>query len=102
MGIAYRLMYAVGFTPWDGPVPNPLKDMIEGPNAVAAAWALDLGCGKGTKSVYMATHGWGVTGVDFVPRALNEARRRAQDAGVKIDFRQGDVTKLADLGLTPG
>jgi SAM-dependent methyltransferase len=102
MGIAYRLMYAVGFTPWDGPVPNPLKAMIEGPDALAAARALDLGCGKGTKSVYLATHGWDVTGVDFVPRALREARGRAQAAGVKIDFRQGDVTKLADLALTPG
>jgi SAM-dependent methyltransferase len=102
MGIAYRLMYAVGFTPWDGPVPTPLKDMIEGPNAPPAGRALDLGCGKGTKSVYMATRGWDVTGVDFVPRALKEAMRRAEAAGVKIDFRQGDVTKLADLRLTPG
>ncbi len=102
MGIAYRLMYAVGFTPWDGPIPAPLKDMIEGPQALPAGRALDLGCGKGTKSVYMATHGWDVTGVDFVPRALKEARRRAEAAGVKIDFHQGDVTRLADLGLTPG
>ena len=102
MGIAYRLMYAVGFTPWDGPVPGPLKDVIEGPNALPARRALDLGCGKGTKSVYMATHGWDMTGVDFVARALKEARRRAQAAGVKVDFRQGDVTKLTALGLTPG
>lgn len=102
MGIAYRLMYAVGFTPWDGPVPGPLKDMIEGPNALPAGRALDLGCGKGTKSVYIASHGWEVTGVDFVPRAVKEARRRAEAAGVKLDFHQGDVTKLADLGLRPG
>jgi SAM-dependent methyltransferase len=95
-------MYAVGFTPWDGPVPDPLKDIIDGPNALPAGRALDLGCGKGTKSVYIATHGWDVTGVDFVARALTEAQRRAQAAGVKIDFRQGDVTKLAALGLRPG
>jgi cyclopropane fatty-acyl-phospholipid synthase-like methyltransferase len=102
MGIAYRLMYAVGFTPWDGPVPDPLKDLIEGPNALPAGRALDLGCGKGTKSVYMATHGWDVTGVDFVARALKEAQRRAQAAGVKVAFHQGDVSKLAALGLRPG
>ncbi len=102
MGIAYRLMYAVGFTPWDGPVPVPLKEMIEGPNALPKGRTLDLGCGKGTKSVYMAAHGWNVTGVDFVPRALKEARRRADAAGVKIDFHEGDVTNLADLGLAPG
>jgi SAM-dependent methyltransferase len=102
MGIAYRLMYAVGFTPWDGPLPVPLIAMIEGPQALSPGRALDLGCGKGTKSVYLASHGWDVTGVDFVPRALNEARRRAEAAGVKVDFRRGDVTKLADLKLTPG
>jgi 2-polyprenyl-3-methyl-5-hydroxy-6-metoxy-1,4-benzoquinol methylase len=57
----------------------------------------------------MATNGWDVTGVDFVARALKEAQRRAQAAGVKIDFRQGDVTKLAAatrfcsiLGATTG
>jgi SAM-dependent methyltransferase len=102
MSVVYRLMYAVGFTPWDRAVAAPLRDAIEGPNALPASRALDLGSGLGTKSVYMATHGWDVTGVDFVARALKEARRRAQAAGVKVDFRQGDVTRLADLGLTPG
>ncbi|HAC47103.1 MAG TPA: hypothetical protein DCF65_13715 [Chloroflexi bacterium] len=57
MGIAYRLMYAVGFTPWDRAVAIPLKELIEGPNALPAGRALDLGSGMGTKSVYMATHG---------------------------------------------
>ena len=102
MGIVYRLMYAVGFTPWDRAVAIPLRELIEGPDALPPGRALDLGCGMGTKSVYMATHGWDVTGVDFVPRALKEARRRAQAAGVKVDFREGDVTRLGDLGLTPG
>src|ERR1700687_6479209 len=97
MGIAYRLLCAVGFTRWHGPVPAPLKDMIEGTNALPARRALDLGCGKGTKSIYMATHGWDVTGVDFVPRALKEARRRAEAAGVKGDFHQGDGTTVGGL-----
>jgi len=102
MGIAYRLMYAIGFTPWDGVMPNELKRIMEGPDALPAGRALDLGSGKGTKSVYMAAHGWDVTGVEFVPRALREAHRRAEAAGVKVDFRLGDVTRLADLGLQPG
>jgi cyclopropane fatty-acyl-phospholipid synthase-like methyltransferase len=102
MGIAYRLMYAVGFTPWDGAAAAQLKDIIEGPDALPAGRVLDLGCGKGTKSVYMATHGWDVTGIDAVPRALKEARRRAEASGVKVDFRVGDVTRLADVNLAPG
>ena len=50
----------------------------------------------------MAQHGWRVTAVENVPRAMREARRRADRAGVRIDFRQGDVTRLADLDLEPG
>lgn len=102
MGIAYRLMYAVGFAPWDRVMPTELKQLMEGPEALPKGRALDLGSGNGTKSIYMAAHGWTVTGVEAVPRALKEARRRAQAAGVTVDFRLGDVTRLADLGLEPG
>lgn len=102
MSVVYRLMYAVGFAPWDRIMPGELKQVMEGPGALPKGRALDLGSGKGTKAVYMAAHGWDVTGVEAVPRALNEARRRAQAAGVTVDFRLGDVTRLADLGLEPG
>jgi SAM-dependent methyltransferase len=102
MSVMYRLMYAVGFTPWDRVTPTELKAIMEGPDALPAGRALDLGSGLGTKSIYMARHGWDVTGVEAVPRALHEAQRRAKGAGVKVDFRLGDVTKLGDLGLEPG
>jgi len=102
MSIVYRLMYAVGFTPWDRVMPSELKQAMEGPEALPKGRALDLGSGKGTKSIYMAAHGWTVTGVEAVPRALKEAQKRAQEAGVAVDFRLGDVTRLPDLGLEPG
>ena len=102
MGIAYCLMYALGFAPWDRVLPDQLKKSIEGPDAVPKGLALDLGAGMGGKAVYMAEHGWEVTGVEAVPRALREAERRAGAAGVKVDFRRGDVTRLGDLGLEPG
>ena len=102
MSLAYRLMYLVGFSPWDGAIPQELKDSIEGKDKLPLGRALDLGCGPGAKSVYMASHAWKVVGLDFVPRALNKARARAQAAGVTIDFRQTDVTRLGELGLEPG
>ncbi len=102
MGMAYRLMYLVGFTPWDGPLPPELKEVIDGAEALPPGRALDVGSGKGSKAVYMAGHGWQVTGVEMVPRALHEAQRRAAAAGVQVDFRLGDVTRLEQLGLTPG
>jgi len=95
-------MYMLGFTPWDRVLPQELADIVAGPNALPPGRALDLGSGYGTKAIYMATHGWNVTAVEYVPRALEEARRRASKAGVKLDFRPGDVTRLGDLKLEPG
>lgn len=95
-------MYRLGFSPWDRETPRELVDLITGPEAIARGRALDMGSGKGGKAVFMAEHGWTVTAVENVPLAMREARRRADRAGVRIDFREGDVTRLADLGLERG
>jgi methylase of polypeptide subunit release factors len=58
---------------WDtGISPPELLDFIANHNP---GRALDLGCGTGTNSITLAKHGWEVTGVDFVKRAINLARR---------------------------
>lgn len=99
----YRLMYRIGFTPWDtGEVPSELSVLIEGPAGLAAGRALDIGCGTGTQAVYMASHGWEVTAVDAVPRPLSQARARADAAGVSVDWILADVARLHRLGLAPG
>jgi SAM-dependent methyltransferase len=95
-------MYAVGFAPWDSGIPDELVDVIEGSDALPPGRALDLGSGMGGKTVYMATKGWQVTGVESVPRALARARDRADKAGVSVDWRRGDVTRLEELGLNTG
>jgi SAM-dependent methyltransferase len=101
MGMATRrlffhMAYLFGFKPWDSGVPPPeLVEAIEGPNALPAGRSIDLGCGTGTNCKYMLEHGWGVTGVDFVPRAIGAARRKAPGAKLLV----GDVTKLGELGV---
>ncbi len=103
MSLMYRLMYRIGFTPWDtGEVPSELSVLIEGPAGLAAGRALDIGCGTGTQAVYMASHGWEVTAVDAVPRPLSQARARADAAGVSVDWILADVARLHRLGLAPG
>lgn len=98
----YRLMYRFGYTPWDKVLPDELAEIITGPKALPAGRALDMGSGNGTKAIFMATHGWRVTGVEAIPRAVTESRNRASKVGVNIDFREGDVTRLEALGLDPG
>lgn len=103
MSLAYRIMYRVGFTPWDnGQVPPELSALIEGPGALPGGRVLDIGCGTGTQAVYMARNGWQVTAIDAVPRPLARARARADAAGVGVDWILADVARLGRLGLTPG
>ena len=98
MSLVYRLLYALRLTPWDrdGPVP----ELVDAVDRLAPGRALDLGCGTGAQSVFLAQRGWDVTAVDVVPRALAAARKRAQAAGVRIDVRHGDVARLQDLGCS--
>jgi SAM-dependent methyltransferase len=101
MSLVYRAMYRFGFTPWDtGEVPAELRAMVEGPAALAPAHALDIGCGTGTQSVYLAEHGWDVTALDNVDRPLQRARDRSHAAKVSVNWVKGDINRLSELGLT--
>jgi SAM-dependent methyltransferase len=99
----FRVFYGVGFTPWEGHAhTKTLRELIEGTAdtpALPPEAALDVGCGTGDSSVYLAQHGWHVTGVDFVPKALDQARAKARAASVPIDFRHADVTHLSRAGI---
>jgi cyclopropane fatty-acyl-phospholipid synthase-like methyltransferase len=99
----FRAMYRLGFKPWDSGIPPPeLKELIEGPQARKPGKALDLGCGTGTNVIYMAQHGWQVTGVDFVPRAIAMAKEKVSAAGVSPRLVVGDVTRMTELGIGDG
>jgi cyclopropane fatty-acyl-phospholipid synthase-like methyltransferase len=89
--IFYELFY-IRRPPWDTGVSPP--ELMEFINAHPPGRALDLGCGTGTNAITLAQHGWQATGVDFVGRAIRSARRKAKQAGVRAEFRQGDVTRL--------
>jgi SAM-dependent methyltransferase len=103
MNTFYRITYRLGFTPWDtGVVPPELSELVEGPDALSVGRALDLGCGTGTQAIYLAQHGWHVTGVDFMARPLEKAKRKAAVVGVQPTWIQGDVTHLSNLGVGTG
>ena len=61
--------------------------------------ALDAGCGTGFLSFELAARGHQVTGVDFAPAMLVEARRKAATRGVSIRFEEADAEQLP---FTPG
>lgn len=84
--------------PWDtGISPPELLDFIaQNPSTGSGQVrrALDLGCGTGTNALTLARAGWRVTGVDFVPRAIHTARRKAKSANLPVAFLVADVTRL--------
>jgi SAM-dependent methyltransferase len=99
----YRFIYRLGLIIWRRATPPAeLVALVEGPSALPVGRALDLGCGTGTDTIYLAARGWEVTGVDMVPKALAIARRSAAAAGVAPRFLQGDVTRLDELGVGDG
>lgn len=57
----------------------------------AGAEVLDVACGEGRNSVWLARQGHRVTGFDISPLALDKARRLATDRRVAVAFAEGDV-----------
>ena len=53
--------------------------------------ALDIACGKGRNAIYLAQRGFAVTALDISAVALAEARRRAQQQDLLIDWHLCDL-----------
>jgi cyclopropane fatty-acyl-phospholipid synthase-like methyltransferase len=53
---------------------------------------IDIGCGTGATSIYLASRGFDVTGVDFSPSAIDRARAAVAAAGVTAVFMVDDIT----------
>jgi ubiquinone/menaquinone biosynthesis C-methylase UbiE len=55
---------------------------------------LDLGCGTGAVAERAAAQGAEVTGIDLSPVLIETAKQRADERGLDIDYRVGDVEHL--------
>jgi SAM-dependent methyltransferase len=83
----------------DNPDPWPGHDEIlaEESAKLTPGRFLDLGCGKGTESLYLASQGWRVTAVDFAPAGVQVLQKLADGKALDVAARVGDVTKFALL-----
>jgi SAM-dependent methyltransferase len=55
---------------------------------------LDLACGTGAVAELAAAEGAGVVGIDLAPALIDQAKRRADERGLEIDYRVGDAEAL--------
>jgi SAM-dependent methyltransferase len=99
--------WRAGVVPGGAQVPDSrLTELVEGrvggPAALRPGRALDLGCGTGRNSIYLARQGWDVVAIELAEYAIDIARNRADDAGVSVRFIEGDVTKLPEFDIGSG
>lgn len=58
---------------------------------------LDLGCGTGRNSNYLAKEGGNVIGIDISKTALLIAKERAEELGLRVGYRLGDIGENYDI-----
>ncbi len=73
-----------------GPVVRFVDFLKENGVELEHARVLDIGCGKGRNSIFLAKKGIGVVGIDFVPEAVADAESRVGEE--HIEFRVMDLT----------
>lgn len=80
----YTKMPDLEYLPW---IPEKL-------HAASASRVLDLGCGSGWLSVFLARQGFKVTGIDVADHALELGKQWAAMEDLKIQFDSGDLGDL--------
>lgn len=66
---------------WDGTIPSGSR-------------VLDVGCGIGSESVFLAVRGMKVTAIDVSENAIDTGKKLASAYGVEVDFKVSDVLSI--------
>lgn len=68
---------------WSG---KPNGTLITEASRLSTGRALDVGCGEGADSIWLAQQGWNTTGIDVSAVAVERARRAAARLEVDVEF----------------
>jgi SAM-dependent methyltransferase len=94
----WNARYQSSDIPWDTGQPSRELQRVLRERPIQPCRALELGCGTGTNSVWLAHQGFDVTGLDIAPLAVEHAQALARAAGVAVRFLVADVLAPPDLG----
>jgi SAM-dependent methyltransferase len=83
--------YAKGDTPWETGQPSSELQRVVAELPIRPCRALELGCGSGASAVWLAQQGFEVTALDLSTLAIEQARQRADEAGVSVRFLVADL-----------
>ena len=85
--------------PWHFDTPPELLVELVSDGTLKPCRAVDLGCGLGSASLFLASQGFSVTGVDGSPTAIARAGEHAAAAGLDVRFAALDLLgSLDELG----
>jgi SAM-dependent methyltransferase len=70
---------------------EPNRFLVSEVTGLPPGRALDLACGGGRNAVWLAEHGWHVTGVDYSDVALEQTRELAAERKVEVELVQADL-----------
>jgi SAM-dependent methyltransferase len=70
---------------------DPNRFLVAEVEGMAPGRALDLACGEGRNTIWLATKGWKVTAVDFSPVGLAKGRRMAEGRSLDVDWEEADL-----------
>lgn len=89
----YDFLYSRGCAPWDL---GPRKELVEVVKSgrIQPGRAIDLGCGTASNAIFLAQHGFEVTGIDYSPAAIALCGERGAAAGVSVAWVEDDLTRL--------
>ena len=82
----YYRKYPLDELGWELGKPRPLLVEFVEKGLIKAGKALDLCCGAGTNTIYLAKKGFDVTAIDISPTAIEIAKKKTKQANVTIDF----------------
>jgi SAM-dependent methyltransferase len=92
---ATRWMWAQGDYPAVALLLEPYaRQLADACNVPAGAEVLDVAAGTGNFAIAAAEHGARVTACDMTPRMIEVGRARAEDAGLRIAWVEGDAEAL--------
>jgi len=79
---------------WELGKPRPiLREYVE-KGLVKQGKALDICCGAGTNTVYLAEKGFEVAGIDISPTAIEYAKKKAAQAKINVTFKVQNFLEL--------
>lgn len=78
--------YVHGELPWDNGKPDQHLGRVVEEHRIAPSRGLEIGCGTGTNTIWLAQQGFDMSALDLAPTAIEMAEAKAAEAGVTCDF----------------